>query len=330
MLTSETVSPDESERALRNGAVAAQATRDVIEVDGPEATGYLQGQISQNAERLVEGASAWTLLLEPNGRVTAWGRVTRVGPETFWLDTDVAAGAATLERLQRFKLRTKATFTLHQGVATVIVRGPMTPSVADLQSVLDDDLAGHHLGAGLDRVRAVRLDWPSTSGVDLLGLDLGAPGVADALSAAGMVLGDPSIVELERVEAGRPAMGHEFGEKTIPAETGVVELSADFTKGCYVGQELVARIDSRGSNTPRSVHPVRLAGGIRAKVGDELLLDGEPVGVLTSVAAATDHVAALASIKRGVEAPVDLAVEVDGAMVVARVEPPHWTSRRSS
>ncbi len=325
MLTSTPVSFEESEKALREAAMAAPARRDVLVIDGPEAAGYLQGQISQDAEGLGEGTSSWTLLLEPNGRVTAWGRLSRVGPETFWFDTDDGAGSATLERLERFKLRTKATFVLHEQVPTVVVRGPETPPAAALLATVDDMPAAASAGSDLERVVAIQLDWPSSVGVDLLGLDLEAPGVADALVAAGVVLGDAAIVDLERVEAGRPAMGHEFGEKTIPAETGVVQRSVDFTKGCYVGQELVARIDSRGNNTPRSVHPARLAVGHVPQVGDELLLDGEPVGVITSIAVATDHVAVLASIKRGVEAPVQLTVDIDGAPVTASVQPPHWT-----
>ncbi len=325
MLTPTPLSFEESEKAFREAAIAAPARRDVLVIDGPEAAGYLQGQISQNAEGLDEGTSAWTLLLEPNGRVTAWGRLSRVGPETFWFDTDEGAGSVTLERLERFKLRTKATFALHESVPTVVVRGPETPSASDLYAAVSDALADASTGSDLDRVVAVQLDWSTSVGVDLLGLDLWVTEVADALASAGLALGDAAIVDLDRVEAGRPAMGHEFGEKTIPAETGVVQRSVDFTKGCYVGQELVARIDSRGNNTPRSVNSARLAPGHVPRVGDELLLDGEPVGLITSVAVATDHVAALASIKRGVEVPAQLTLEVDGAPVMASVEAPHWT-----
>ncbi len=314
---------EESEVALRNACVGASGSRDVIVVEGPEAASYLHGQMSQNVEGLGEGSSAWTLLLEPNGRVTAWGRLTRVGPETIWFGADEGAGPDALARLDRFKLRTKATFSPHWSVPTFSVRGPATPSSAQLQETVASNTP-----TGTPSIVAAPTSWPGSPGVDLIGLELdldaGLANSVDALTALGVAIGDPAVLELERVEAGRPAMGHEFGEKTIPAETGVVDRSADFTKGCYVGQELVARIDSRGNNTPRAIHPVRLPAGQAPLVGAELMRNGEVVGAITSVAGASGHVAALASIKRGVEVPVELTVEIDGDAVGADVQTPHW------
>jgi folate-binding protein YgfZ len=107
-----------------------------------------------------------------------------------------------------------------------------------------------------------------------------------------------TAVELEaaRVADGWPAMGAEIvpGE-TIPAETGVVSVAVDFRKGCYAGQELVERMDSRGANAPRSLRILEVAEG--ASPGDPIEHDGEQVGVLTSVAGTT----ALGYVKRGVE-----------------------------
>jgi folate-binding protein YgfZ len=78
-------------------------------------------------------------------------------------------------------------------------------------------------------------------------------------------------------------MGAELDDRTIPAEAGVVDRSVSFTKGCYTGQELVARVDSRGSNTPRKLRAVTLAVS-GAAAGDPVVVDGREVGVLTSVA----------------------------------------------
>lgn len=309
---------DESEHALRNEAMAAEIVRDVVVVEGPEAAGYLHGQLSQNVEGLAEGASAWSLLLEPVGRVTSWLRITRVGSEEYWLDTDPGAGEATLARLERFKLRTKATFALSTSLPSIAIRGTNSPAAISFAADLD---------SMTHRVIAVDLDWPGSIGVDLLGADLaGADQTAltNLLAEAGVPLGDQAVIELERVESGRPAMGAEFAEKTIPAETGVVDRSADFTKGCYVGQELVARVDSRGNNTPRTVHPVRLAAGMAPIIGSDLVVDGAPIGVITSVASGRDHVAALASIKRGVEVPLAAQVEIDGQLAMAEVSAVHW------
>ena len=309
------LNPTESETALRSGRVAAATARDVVVVDGPEAASYLNGQVSQNIEGLAVGDAAWTLLLEPVGRVTAWARASRVSEEEIWLDVDVGAGEAMLARLERFKLRTKADFSLRSAVVATAIRGVAAPSVEELRSALASAEAPFIVAD---------LAWPKSTGADVLGLEVSAVG-----DLIGVEVGDPMIVELERIESGRPAMGREFGEKTIPAETGVVNHSADFTKGCYVGQELVARVDSRGNNTPRTVHPASidsgtLDSGTVPEAGTEVTLDGEVVGAVTSAAARTSGVALLVSVKRGVEIPATLKVAVGGDVVDIAVGPVDW------
>ena len=82
--------------------------RDVIEVTGPESGSFLQGQLSQDVERLAVGTSGWSWVLAPTGKVDALVRVTRVADDRWLLDTDGGWGEALLTRLNRFKLRTKA------------------------------------------------------------------------------------------------------------------------------------------------------------------------------------------------------------------------------
>jgi folate-binding protein YgfZ len=98
-----------------------------------------------------------------------------------------------------------------------------------------------------------------------------------------------------RVRALWPVMGVDITTEMIPAETSVVEVAVSFTKGCYPGQELVERMDSRGSMAPRRLSRVTCAPGTLAQ--DEVLVNGEVVGEYTTVAG----LIALALIKRGVE-----------------------------
>jgi folate-binding protein YgfZ len=106
----------------------------------------------------------------------------------------------------------------------------------------------------------------------------------------------PFADDAARVEAGWPAMGREIvpGE-TIPAETGVAEVAVNFKKGCYPGQELVERMDSRGADAPRRLRILEVAEG--AAAGDAIEHDGQQVGVLTTVVDGR----ALGYVKRGVE-----------------------------
>jgi len=125
-----------------------------------------------------------------------------------------------------------------------------------------------------------------------------------------------------RIEAGIPVMGLEIDEGTIPAEAGVVDRSVSFTKGCYTGQELVARIDSRGGNVPRRLRGVIVGDGASPPVGALLEVDGKEVGRLTSVAFSprVGATVALAFVRRAVDPPAEVVVEWEGGSSPARVE----------
>jgi folate-binding protein YgfZ len=283
--------------SLRSGAAAVRLARDVVRVGGPEALDYLQGQLSQDVVGLPIGASAWSFVLQPQGKVDAWFRVTRTGDDEVVLDVDPGWGDALAARLDRFKLRTRADVESLDW-SCVAVRGPGAPgpdALADAAPVV-----------------AV-VDWPPLVGVDLLGPDVAVPD--------GLVEVDRSAHDALRIEAGLPAMGAEITEATIPAEVGVVPRSVSFTKGCYTGQELVARIDSRGGRTPRRLVRWRVDGAVPpagATASDEA---GKEIGRLTSVAATAEGAVALGPLARGVEAPARLTLRWDGDAAEATAEP---------
>ena len=111
-------------------------------------------------------------------------------------------------------------------------------------------------------------------------------------------------------------MGAEIDDRTIPAELGqsIIDRAVSFTKGCYTGQELVARIESRGGHVPRHLRLIRLAEV--APVGAAVEVDGKSVGALTSVAGDV----ALAFVGRAVEPPADAEIRWDGGRTTARIE----------
>jgi folate-binding protein YgfZ len=219
--------------------------RDALVVEGPDALGYLQGQLSQDVAGLGVGDSAWSWLLAPQGKVDALVRVARVGEESVVLDTDPGHGEAVLDRLTRFKLRTRV----------------------DIRSTPLEVLA---VRAGSAEGRRLAVLWAGEEAVDLVGAD--GPGPGRELSEAEW--------EAERITAGVPVMGAELTERTIPAETGLVPVTVSFTKGCYTGQELVARIDSRGGHVARHLRLLRSEEPLAA--GSELAAGGKVVGVVTS------------------------------------------------
>lgn len=271
---------------VSEGAYAVRLDRDVISARGPEASSYLQGQLSQDVTTLVDGGSAWSWLLAPNGKVDTLLRVTRLSAEEWLLDTDGGWGASAAARLDRFKLRTKVEFSASD-LRIVGLRG-----------------AGWEAGVDPDGVTAVvSPPWPGLPGADVFGT--GEPPSALAELAA-------DRYEAVRIAAGIPRMGAELDERTIPGETGLVPFTVSFTKGCYTGQELVARIDSRGGNVARRLRRLRLSGAVDAAPGrpaDLISADGSPAGVVTSAAlSAGDGWVGLGYVRRGVDPSAVLRV----------------------
>jgi len=219
-----------------------------VQVAGPDAATYLQSQLSQDLRPLQVGQSTWSFVLEPTGKIDALLRVWRTADDVFVLDTDAGFGDAMVARLNRFKIRVKAEITTLPW-RCLAVRGEGAADVDGLPS------------------------WGG--GVDLLG--------ASPQSPAGAQPGGAEYVLAARIGAVWPQMGTEIvpGE-TIPAETGITAVAVSFTKGCYPGQELVERMDSRGAAAPRLLQQVMVAEGA-SQPGDPYLIDGEVAGTITSV-----------------------------------------------
>ncbi len=271
MSDSRFVDPDAAYAAFHVGAVARLVPRDVVSVTGPDAFTYLQGQCSQDLEQLVDGSAREALLLSPQGKIDAYLRVTRRSADEFVLDGDPGTGEGVIARLERFRLRVQVEIAPLEWVC-VAVRGPAASEACS---------GGELLSLGVD--------WPGLVGVDLLGP---APHLATSelpWVEPGVLRCDDEVWEAVRIEAGVPVAGHELVEGTIAAEVGLVERAVSFTKGCFTGQELVARLDARGSNVARrlcgllvgEIEPGRLppVGATIARAGDD-----RDSGHLTSVA----------------------------------------------
>lgn len=258
----------------------AVLARDVVLVRGADAVTYLQGQLSQDVAGLDIGGSAFSLLLQPQGKVDAWLRVTRTAEDEFALDVEAGWGEHVVARLKRFLLRVKV--ELEQVDWTVV-------AVLDGEAVVPD-------GA-----------WKVTPELPGDGFDLLGPGVTVADDAT-----EATDYEARRIRGGVPRMGAELDESTIPASAGIVDRSVSFTKGCYTGQELVARIDSRGDKVPTKLR--RITGDVPA--GATLHHGEREIGRITSAAAG----AALGYVRREVELPAEAVARWDGGEAPVRIE----------
>jgi folate-binding protein YgfZ len=253
---------------LAHGRGAFALGRDVLWVHGPDATSYLQGQCSQEIAGLAEGTSADSLVLSPEGKIDALIRVSRTGQDEYVIDVEGGFSDVVLARLARFKLRAKVELELLPW-SSAAVRG----TGVDLDGLRPE---GPPLEVGL----AAAVAWNDWVGVDVLG-----PKV-DAASLGVPVVG-PDAWDTWRIECGVPVLGYELDERTIAAEADLVERTVSFTKGCFTGQELVARLDARGSKVARHLVGFEMAGSdpLSCGPGAEITaLDADKVlGTLTSL-----------------------------------------------
>lgn len=290
---------DSDYKLLREDVGGVWLRRDVVRASGPDALTYLQGQLSQDVSTLAIGDNALSFLLQPHGKVDALLRVTRTGDDELLIDFDSGYVDVVLERLERFKMRTKVTFeaTPHKVLA---VRGPGSASYR------------------VEGEPSAAVDWPGMTGFDAFTNE--AP--------AGLQMCDPEAYDALRIEAGIPYMGRELDERTIPAEAGINDRAISFKKGCYTGQELVARIDARGGNVPRRLRGLVVdgteapPGGTRVMPAGRVTASTKPLGVLTSAAYSPrlQKVVALAYLRRDVNPPLEGVVDWDEGPLACKVE----------
>ena len=236
---------------------ANERRRGIVEVAGPEARELLQRLITNDVERLAPGEARYAALLSPQGKIAVDFFVisapTPEAPERFWLDCPADLSADLAKKLRMYKLRANVT-------------------VADRSAELGVQPLGEPIAQSEPGLLIYR-DPRSAA------LGFRAVGPHESLEA----LRDPSA-ETRRIVAGVPEGGLDFAYgDTFPHEANLDRLNGvDFTKGCYVGQEVVSRMQHRGT-TRKRVQPVAFDGTAPAP-GAEILAGDLPVGTMGSSA----------------------------------------------
>ncbi|MXY77315.1 MAG: hypothetical protein F4Y40_09605 [Acidimicrobiia bacterium] len=268
---------------------------------GPDAVSYLQGIVSQDIEGLAPGQAARSFLLEPRGKLDALLWVLR-DEGRVGIITAAARQAAVIASLSRWRLRVDVEFGR-------------------------DDRRVHDVWGPAARVPAAPGGWQDEDGVLAAELREGpvrrrlVAGLdPQALEKLGAVPISNRVVDVFRIEAGEPRMGVDVDGKTIPQETGLVPEAVSFTKGCFLGQELVARIDSRG-RVNRHLRGIRMLGPVVPPVGAGLSYEGKAVGRLTTVgeSPALHAPVALALVRREALPGSRITVAWEGAEIEAEV-----------
>src|SRR4051794_22684889 len=267
-----------------------RSERGKLLVTGGEAAEYLQGQLTNDVEALEPGEGQYAALLDRKGHMQGDMRVLRPSSTVpfgsdapirnsqpvLWIDTEPEALDAVRRHLGMYKIGRDVDVVDVSGERAILsLIGPRAVEIAG-SAALPENVCEEVTIAGTQLLAA-----GTAEGIDLI-FEAEARGrVTDALLAAGAAEVSPEAVEILRIEAGRPRFGAEMGTATMPAEAGIVKQAVSFTKGCYIGQETVARLHYKGKPN-RHLRGLKLSGAQGAAPGESILLAEKEVGRLGS------------------------------------------------
>ena len=260
-------------------AAVAPRPRAFVAVSGPDAASLLERVVSNEVDPLAEGEACDALLLTPKGRVIAPLRIARRAADDFLVLTEPELGERFRRELLRYRLAAKAQIELEDH---------------DTHVLLADEAP-----AGLLALPTADYGVPAFEVVDA---DL--PERAERLS--------DDALELLRIEARTPRWGREIDDRVLPAEAGLVERAVSLGKGCFPGQELIARLHYRG-HPNRGLRLLELVSDELPQYDAEARLGDKPVGRLTSAARTPDgYIRALAYVRT--EVPAEASLDVGGSV----------------
>lgn len=276
--------------AARSGTGQLAGLYELVWFGGKDAVTFLESLVSQNVIAQGQGTVRRSFLFGPKGKPTALFWVLR-DTERVGLVTDAGYGQILTESLSRYRIRVDVEIQSDPRPLTTLV-GPETGEVDgwhdDAELYADLGLAGNRrvvTTAHSDARQVGNLAWTAV-----------------------------------RVEAGEPQMGVDIDEGTIPQESGLVPATVDFKKGCFLGQELVARIDSRGHVNQRLMGVI-VTSNVLPPTGADLVADDKVIGRLTSPAESLTlrSPVGLSVVRREVEAGDAVELRWDGGSVGAAI-----------
>jgi len=301
-------------RVVREEAGATVRQRGFVAVTGKDAAEYLQGQVTNDVEAIETGRGAYSALLDRKGRMQADMRVLRLADDDILVGVEPEALPVSVRHLTMYSVGREVTVEdRSDSLRLVSVAGPAASELTGLAP-----LGWEHDHAETDlegiAVRVVRTDL----GLDLITGAAESDRLIAALAKRGVPVVSEAAIEILRVESGRPRYGREMTTDTIPQEAGINERAVSFTKGCYIGQETVARLHYKGKPN-RHLRGLRLSAAVEA--GAPVSLGDRELGrVGTAVLSPALGPIALAILRK--EAQPGDTVAVDGGVEATVVELP--------
>jgi tRNA-modifying protein YgfZ len=306
MTDAATVELDAQYRQLREECgLLDRSERGKLLLRGAEAAEYLQGQLTNDIEALTPGDGCYAALLDRKGHMQADMRVLRLASDEIWIDTEPVALETARRHLEMYKIgREVEVEDVGEARAILSLIGPRSADLAGAPPLPE------HASERLVIAGAECIAVGTALGIDLIVDAAEAGRLSAALAKAGAPAVGPEAAEILRIEAGTPRLGAEMDAATMPAEAGIVERAVNFEKGCYIGQETVARLHYKGKPN-RHLRGLRLSAPAPAEAA--LKLGEKEVGRLGGSCVSPAHgPIALAIVRREAEPGIELAVGEDG------------------
>lgn len=310
-----TIAPelDAQYRVLREAAGWTRRERALLVVRGAEAADYLHSQVTNDIEALEPGGGCYAALLDRKGRMQGDMVVLRRDAEELLVAMEPVAHDAVARHLGMYRIGREVEIEdIGDSHAAISVLGPAATTLAGIAPLAEHAHRSERFGD------ATPLAVGTDAGFDVLCGEADEAAVVTALEAAGIEPVSEGAAEILRVESGRPRFGRDMDTRTIPQEAGINERAVSFTKGCYIGQETVARLHYKGKPN-RRLCGLRLAHA--AAAGDPITLGDKAVGEVGSAVLSPAHgPIALALVRR--EAEIGATVAVGEGNEARVVEPP--------
>ncbi len=291
-----------------------------LELMGPDRERFFGGMVTAAIEGLEPGTGRFGFITDVRGRILASAAVLAL-EDRLWLEIPKGRGRTIIEHLDKYIVTDQVEILPLGDMASVRIAGPRSAEVlADLGASATRDLTepwSHTQVELLDyQARLVREGHSPVPAFSLWQSSAIAPLMAEDLADAGVPQAGAEATEALRIEHGHPLWGVDYDDANLPQETGI-EDAVDYEKGCYLGQEIVARIHYRGQPARRMCRLVFEPGHTPAS-GAAIEFDGRPAGTVTSVSPSPRDDAAIGLAllpRRAVDALPEALVRIEGRKV---------------
>jgi folate-binding protein YgfZ len=280
--------PDQTREydAARHGvALFDRSSLGKVSVTGRDRVAFLQGMLTNDVKALAPGQGAPAAFLDAHGKVTVL-LVVYAAQDRVLIELPAQMTAKTLETLDHFLISEKAEFeAVDEAFAILSLQGPGARALLEGLAGTTLDLAPYahvEVPVGGVPVRVINRAEGPAPGFHCWTQAAGAESLRSAAIAAGAVVAGPATLEILRIEAGQPWYPQDVDQSVILPETRL-EALVSYTKGCYIGQETVARVKYRG-HVNRALSGLVVEGDRVPEVGARVVVEGAEVGKVTSAA----------------------------------------------